>query len=114
MKWCFTNIDAIADNVVPRDQRVAEVHADAPDPNQPIGVLRPAALVEKRGSGLRRQRAASPGLAGSKKRSPTKGAPTIVTPEAWLPAIAGSSIGAKGPARPPIRWSGPKRAPAAI
>jgi hypothetical protein len=55
----------------------------------------------------------SPELVGAKKRS-LKGAPTIVRPEAWLPAIAGSSIGANGSCRPPIRSSDPKRAPAVM
>ena len=63
---------------------------------------------------LARQRAMSPELVGAKKRSPLKGAPIIVRPEAWLPAIAGSSIGANGSCRPPIRSSDPKRAPAVI
>jgi Amidase len=52
---------------------------------------------------LARQRAMSPALVGAKKRSPLKGAPIIVRPEAWLPAIAGSSIGPNGSCRPPIR-----------
>jgi hypothetical protein len=51
---------------------------------------------------------------GVKKRSPLKGAPTIVRPEAWFPAIVGSSVGANRSGRRPIRSSDPKRAPAVI
>ena len=58
------------------------------------------------------QRAISPEPGGAKKRSPPNGEPMMVRERA--PAMPGSSSGANGPGRPPIRSSDPKRSPAAM
>ena len=61
------------------------------------------------------QRAISPEPGGAKKRSPPNGEPMMVRPDdERAPAMPGSSSGANGPGRPPIRSSDPKRSPAGM